>query len=71
VKGFPQGVLVLSSYRQFAAQILNGFLDLHKSPVSSTPNQLGKGKFFFSTRNYLLSPVVVIADKYLYFLNVL
>jgi hypothetical protein len=47
-KGFPQGILVLSGHHQFSTQILNSFLDLHKIPVSSMPNQLGKGKLFFN-----------------------
>jgi len=38
-------------------------LGLHKIYVSSTPNQLGKRKFFFSTSNYLFSPVVTIARQ--------
>jgi hypothetical protein len=47
----------------------SSMVDLHKIPVSSTPNQLSKGKLFFSMNDYLLSPVVVTTNKYLHFLN--
>jgi hypothetical protein len=71
VKRFPQGVLVLDSRRQLTIQDLNNFLDLHKIPVSTTPDQIGKSKIFLSSNNYLLHPVVVALNQHLHILNVL
>jgi hypothetical protein len=70
-KGFPQGVPVLGSHHQLTIQDLNSFLDLHKIPVSTTLDQLGKSKIFLGSNNYLLFPVVVALNQHLHILNVL
>jgi hypothetical protein len=70
-KGFPQGVPVLGSHHHLTIQDLNSFLDLHKIPVSTTPNQLGKSKIFLGSNNYLLFSVVVALNQHLHILNVL
>jgi hypothetical protein len=71
MKGSPQRSPLLFGYRQLAGQILDRLLCLHKIYVSFPPNQPSKGKILFGSSSYLLSPVVVVENRNLHFLDVI